>query len=490
MKHLFVLILLVSSMFVNGHAQKKRDQELPGLSGTMTLSITHPPSLEWIGYGYDTIMVDFNTLMLDLGIKSRLKLANLEYYVNGVLEDSYAGYQLKEYEKKEGDYDYVVSRHIILRPGLNEVRAVAVNEKQYSSEIHQLIKVQMRNISLLKNEKDKTPPQILVSSPPGTAKNVVRYSKGLISIKGAVIDESGIQSLLINGIKTPIKKNGNFIINLPLGYGENPVLIEVTDVNGNTSLKRFVINRSDLDGEQYVPEKAKNYILAIGIDKYTEWPQLNNAVNDVDNIIDVLQKHYNFESDQTTVIKNEEATRIRMYDEMKRHIEQLSPNDNLFIYYSGHGYFDELLREGYWIPYDAQLDASGDYLPNSSIVKVLQNLNCQHIFLVVDACFSGSLFASSSRGYVENVEKFKSRWALASGRLESVSDGEIGENSPFAKTLIDYFENNQKEKLSVSELVQHDKIEVSEITIQTPLGNPLKNMGDEGGEFIFYRRDQ
>ena len=487
MKRLPVLLLMLCLLVIEGRSQKKNQDT--GLSTKIDISVTHPPSMEWIGYNYDTIVVDFNTLLLDLGIKSRLKLSKLEYYVNGVLEDTYAGYQLNEFERQEGDYNYVVNRHVILRPGLNEVRVVASNDKAYSSEIEQLIKVEMRNISQLQNEEDKTPPQILVSSPPGTANNVVRFSKGLISIQGAVIDESGIQSLNINGIKTPIKKNGNFIINLPLAYGENPVLIEVADVNGNTSLKRFVINRSDLDGEQYVPEEAKNYILAIGIDKYTEWPQLNNAVNDVDKIIEVLQDHYDYQSEHITVIKNEEATRIRMYDEMKHHIEQLSPNDNLFIYYSGHGYFDELLREGYWIPYDAELNASGDYLPNSSIVKVLQNLNCQHIFMVVDACFSGSLFASSSRGYVENVEKYKSRWALASGRLETVSDGELGGNSPFASTLIEYLKNNEKEKLAVSEIVQYMKVQVSEITQQTPLGNPLKNLGDEGGEFIFYRKD-
>lgn len=486
MKHLLVLTLLTSCLFFQVKAQKKQET---GLSGKMSLNITHPPSLEWMGYENDTIVVDFNTMMLDLGIKSRLQLANLEYKVNGILEGTYTSYQLKEHMQKEGDYDYVVSRHIIMRPGLNEVRAVVVNEKGYSSGITQFIKVQMRNISQLKNDKDKTPPQLLVSSPPGTGRNVVRSSKSLMSIKGAVIDESGVHSLQINGIKTPVKKNGNFIINLPLAYGENPVLIEVTDVNGNTALKRFVINRSDLDGEQYVPEKAKNYILAIGIDKYTAWPQLNNAVSDMDNIIEVLQTKYRFEADQTTIIKNEEATRIRMYDEMKRHIEQLSPSDNLFIYYSGHGYFDEILREGYWVPYDAKLNASGDYLPNSSIVKVLQNLNCQHIFLVVDACFSGALFASSSRGYVENVEKYKSRWGLASGRLETVSDGAIGGNSPFASTLIDYLENNDKMKISVSELVQHVKVKVSELNSQTPLGNPLKSLGDEGGEFIFYRKN-
>jgi hypothetical protein len=31
-------------------------------------------------------------------------------------------------------------------------------------------------------------------------------------------------------------------------------------------------------------------------------------------------------------------------------------------------------------------------------------------------------------------------------------------------------------------------MKVAESSDQTPLGNPLKNAGDEGGEFIFYRK--
>jgi hypothetical protein len=117
-------------------------------------------------------------------------------------------------------------------------------------------------------------------------------------------------------------------------------------------------------------------------------------------------------------------------------------------------------------------------------------MNTRHTFLVVDACFSGSLFASRTRGYTENVEKFRSRWGLASGRLETVSDGAYGENSPFASSFIGYLEKSQKDKIPVSEVVQHVKMEVSEVAKQTPIGNALRDVGDEGGEFVFKKRNK
>ena len=92
-----------------------------------------------------------------------------------------------------------------------------------------------------------------------------------------------------------------------------------------------------------------------------------------------------------------------------------------------------------------------------------------------DACFSGSLFNETNRGYAENVEKYRSRWGLVSGRLEVVSDGATGENSPFAKHFIGYLNDNEKEMFTVSELVQFVKIEVANESDQTPLGNPIKS---------------
>lgn len=86
---------------------------------------------------------------------------------------------------------------------------------------------------------------------------------------------------------------------------------------------------------------------------------------------------------------------------------------------------------------------------------------------------------------IDKVEKIRSRWGLASGRLEVVSDGEPGFNSPFARTLLSFLTENRKDEFAVGELIQHVKMKVAEESTQTPIGNPLRVGGDEGGEFVF-----
>jgi hypothetical protein len=339
-----------------------------------------------------------------------------------------------------------------------------------------------------KDAKDKSAPLILVSNPPNIQDNKVRIYKDLIDLRGTVTDESGVRSLKVNGITTPVKDNGNFVINLPLAMGDNYVNIEVTDVNDNIALKKLIITRKSADGEVYNPTIAKNHLLVVGINNYQHWPKLNNAVKDATDIVGELMSKYNFEFAHVTFLKDEQATRSNMYNALRSLIEKISPQDNLVIYFSGHGFFDELLNEGYWIPVEANLHSSGEYISNTEILKILGNINSQHTFLIADACFSGALFADSRRGYTDNVEKFKSRWGLASGRLETVSDGEIGSNSPFAKRVIQFLRENSKDKFAISELIQYVKTQVAEDTNQTPIGNPLRALGDEGGELVFYKR--
>lgn len=339
-----------------------------------------------------------------------------------------------------------------------------------------------------RDKKDVSPPQIFVSSPPNIQGDKVRYSKDLIDITGSVIDESGVRRLRVNGIETPIRSNGNFIIKLPLSMGDNFVNIEATDVNDNIALKKFIISRQDLLGGDYDPATAKNFLLVVGINEYQFWPHLNNAVKDANDLATTLMRMYNFDFSDVTVLRDEQATRNNIYKTLRNYIETVKPNDNLVVYFSGHGHFDELLSEGYWVPVEAHLDAEGEYLPNSSILKIIENINSQHTFLIADACFSGSLFGEQKRGYAENVEKYKSRWGLASGRLETVSDGAVGTNSPFATELLRFLKTNTKDKVTVSEIIQGVKLAVAEKAEQTPIGNPLKVNGDEGGEFVLYKR--
>lgn len=356
------------------------------------------------------------------------------------------------------------------------------------AEIWDISSLGISQFTILKDASDKTPPQLYVSSPANTSEGFVIVYTDLLAIKGTVIDDAGVSQLRINGLETPMRNNGNFTIMQPLVVGENLINIEATDINGNTSLKKFIVSRRNVDGEPYDAAKAKNYLMVVGINSYQYWPKLNNAVKDANDVAQTLRSVYKFDFDDITLLTNESATRNNIYKALREFVTKVTPQDNFMIYFSGHGYFDELLNEGYWVPVDAKVNSTGDYLSNSDILKVIGNVNSQHTFLVADACFSGSLFSDTKRGYIENVERFKSRWGLASGRLEVVSDGQEGNNSPFAKKFIEFLKSNKEDKISVSQLVQHVKMSVAEISDQTPIGNPLKSVGDEGGEFVFYKR--
>lgn len=377
-------------------------------------------------------------------------------------------------------------RKLAISPGGTEVSSI----EEFATEVH-LWNIGSLNITPVvnfKDTKDTSAPLILVSNPNNIIDNKVIVYKDMIDLRGIVTDESGVRSLKINNIETPVIQNGNFVINIQLAMGDNYVSMEVTDVNDNIALKKFIIVRKNMEGEEYVGATAVNHLFVVSINNYGQWPKLNNAVKDGNDLVSTLLMKYNFEFANVTVIKDEQATRSNIYNGLRSLIEKVGSKDNLIIYFSGHGYFDPLLNEGYWIPKEANTNSTGEYISNTDILKILNAINSQHTFLIADACFSGALFSDSRRGYTDQVEKFKSRWGLASGRLEAVSDGPIGSNSPFAKRVIQYLNENEKDKFAISELVQYVKTQVAEDTNQTPIGNPLKALGDEGGEMVLYKR--
>ena len=59
---------------------------------------------------------------------------------------------------------------------------------------------------------------------------------------------------------------------------------------------------------------------------------------------------------------------------MSRLRRELGPDDNLLIYYAGHGYVDEETEEGYWLPVDAVEDDPVDWISNSTITTMLRGL--------------------------------------------------------------------------------------------------------------------
>ncbi|GAA4849602.1 caspase family protein [Algivirga pacifica] len=340
-----------------------------------------------------------------------------------------------------------------------------------------------------RDKSDKTPPMILITAP------VVRGNKILVGndevlVKGNVVDEFGVNSVFVNGVKTNLSEENTFSALVKLTMGENPILVKALDVNGNESEKEITLVRREDEELKAVDKQGESYLFLIGVDEYTEFPKLFNAVYDAKAIREVMTSKYQFTAENTLTLYNEQATKENILDSLKSLISRMNWNDELLIYYSGHGIFDNVINEGYWIPIDGKAKKESTYLSNTTLLRMVEQMKAKHVFVVADACFAGAIFRDIQRDnrYEDVITRFRSRWGLTSGMLEPVSDGVVGAHSPFNQTILDFFEKNQYKKVPVSDLVQYVKKNVVERSEQVPRGSALKNVGDEGGEMIFRKR--
>jgi hypothetical protein len=162
------------------------------------------------------------------------------------------------------------------------------------------------------------------------------------------------------------------------------------------------------------------------------------------------------------------------------------------IFFAGHGYWDEDAGIGYWLPSDASRETTADWFRNSALVDYLQAIRSKHTLLITDACFAGSIFKSRAVNMdhevvYDRIYEIPSRKAMTSGAMTEVPD-----NSAFVKYLVKRLEENQNQYLSSEELFYSFKMAVisnSSSNILPQYGD-IQNVGNEGGDFIFLKRDK
>ncbi|MEY3242207.1 MAG: hypothetical protein RIR11_3646 [Bacteroidota bacterium] len=201
------------------------------------------------------------------------------------------------------------------------------------------------------------------------------------------------------------------------------------------------------------PKIRRNWLLVIGIDKYKEPKlKLNNCVSDVTTLAELLCKRYHFEASDIIRLLNAEATASNINKVLKE-ARAHSSEDNLIIFFSGHGSSEELTGEYYWQPWEADHEDETTWYALNHFKASLKALPHQHILVIVDACFPiGVLRRGNSNNVVAQLDQEKSRFALTSGRNHTVSDGNPGEQSPFAAALIRALTTNDQQWLRVGSL--------------------------------------
>jgi len=231
--------------------------------------------------------------------------------------------------------------------------------------------------------------------------------------------------------------------------------------------------------------------LIIGINDYKDSriPDLATPLNDAKTMARILKTKYGF---TVKTLLNRKATKKAIYNALRNIAAEARVNDSVLIYYAGHGDLDRQYDDGWWIPVDAKGGDPVTYLDNVQVQKAMRSMNARHVLLISDSCYSGSLFGRAraiprviNSKYYLGLYNEKSRWGMTSGNKTPVADDGTGGHSVFAYQLIRELEKNSKKYLSTQELYTRIAPIVSNNAEQTPLCRPVRNTGDQGGEFVF-----
>jgi hypothetical protein len=246
---------------------------------------------------------------------------------------------------------------------------------------------------------------------------------------------------------------------------------------------------------------GRYYAIVIGNQNYQQIESLQTPKYDAARAARILADKYGF-----TVQILDDANDITMLKTINDLNSVLKPEDNVLIYYAGHGarLKSGTLESGYWLPVNADAPPEDRFwVPNEQITGHLGRLVAKRVLVVADSCYSGLLstdpsylFLNDKVSYSKEYIKFKlpkrSRLLLASGGDQPVLDEGGGNNSVFARAFLDELEGNQG-ILSAPELFSRirKRVEVAAAKnkfVQTPQFKSIKGAGHEVGDFFFVPR--
>ena len=337
--------------------------------------------------------------------------------------------------------------------------------------------------------------------------------RGERQVVGKIVAPSGLLSLSVNGESPRLTENNLFRSSIPLTEDPTPVEVVLVDNEG----RRAAVSFSFVDQEsgsasgapQPIVAKARfsntlktsvamgdYHALVIGNNNYRNFSTLVTAVNDARETERVLREKYDF---KTTLLLN--ADRYTILSALNGLRETLDENDNLLIYYAGHGKLDESNELGYWLPVDADQDNNINWISNKSITDILNVIEAKHILVVADSCYAGTMTQTPiARVQADVPDDVRAEWmkvmaetrariTLTSGGVEPVLDGGGGRHSVFASAFLEALRSNDgvlEGYTLYSRVLEVMASQASTLArAQIPQYAPIHLAGHESGEFFF-----
>jgi hypothetical protein len=177
---------------------------------------------------------------------------------------------------------------------------------------------------------------------------------------------------------------------------------------------------------------------------------------------------------------------------------KVAKNDQVLIFYSGHGYYDSAFtKTGYLVPTDASFETPDKWIMNEELITYITKLPAAHTLLIYDACFSGSIILQGEKGLkkdttfdplAEEKEYLISTKETSSQVLTSGSVEKVPSKSIFAEYLIQILRDNQKRYFSAFSLAYRVINPVKLQTGKNPQFGTFSN--NKGGDFYFIKKNE
>jgi hypothetical protein len=246
---------------------------------------------------------------------------------------------------------------------------------------------------------------------------------------------------------------------------------------------------------------GKYYALIIGNQDYQVLEHLQTPRNDAERAAQVLKDKYGF-----TVQVIEDANDVAMLRALNDLNKVLQPNDNLLIYYAGHGTRLKTgsIDAGYWLPVNAERPPNDTFwVPNEQVTAHLARLPARRVLVVADSCYAGllssdpgvNMFGTESQfslDYVKYKLPKRTRLLLASGGDQPVLDTGGQGNSMFARAFLDVLGDNAGILSTPALFAQvQERVKAGAARnhfSQIPEFKAIKSAGHELGDFFFIPR--
>jgi hypothetical protein len=291
--------------------------------------------------------------------------------------------------------------------------------------------------------------------------------------------------LYLNNKEIIVNESGFFNIDYNLVPGLNYISFKAIAENNLSNEISLKVDYQPKVEKGLPGAEGKYYALIIGINNYSDplINELDKPIKDAELFYSTITTKYTFEKEDVRILRN--ATMAEIVDALDYFAKIVRPTDNFLIFYAGHGVWDAKSEIGFWLPSDASKNSKLAWFRNSTLRDYLREINSKHTLLISDACFGGSIFKTRT-AFIDETTAIKklyelpSRKAMTSGTLSVVPD-----QSAFLKYLIDRLENNKEKYLSSEQLFSSFRIAVINNSNALPQFGEIRDVGDQGGDFIF-----